>query len=1149
MKPLKLRLSGLQSYREQQEIDFERLCETGVFGIFGPTGSGKSSILDAMTLALYGKVERAASGTQGIMNQGENKLAVSFSFELSGAGEIKRYRVERQFKRSGEVTVSNTLSRFVEITAQGEAVLADKLADVTRAVEERIGLNMQDFTRAVVLPQGKFAEFLSLTGKDRRQMLQRLFRLERFGDGLALKLNLRLKASDSSLQEALAEQQGLGNASSAAVAEAAERFQAAGALAAEVKRELDDAEKQHAERLDVRERQEALRLQEAEQSKLIADAPRIAKLEQELTRLAAAERVMPVLDAAASALEAQQLAVKRREAAVHVYEECKEKAETAAAAWTAAAAEASDAEPKLAQQLERLGEAVRLENDCALLAEQAAETERRGQEVTARISGLRQQLAKSESTEQRAIIKQDELKVELKLAELTSAERERRSLMSRQLLQLEGARARLEAVRQETLAESARLAELTSRYQVVAAEHSALVGALAGSRQQLLPFSKEVAALEEVLLAATDKLPAMLELSRKAQAEEERAQLAERLAAGLREGAPCPVCGSCEHPNPHVRQAVSSPIEAAEAAMWEGLQLQTQRLLLQLSPLRTRSDAALQRLADDLPDETIVWDGNVMQNEAAAAYESAAQHLAIAEYHSSAGGLYERFVAEATDAIETFGQQLNEHEERIKRQRQQLAELSRRCEAALAAKNTQAALHAGIAGRENQQRLEMDALLAQWSQAFGPEVQPEQAQQLLDGYEAREKKAEELRVRIERSVTFIEDTKRQLVQLREQLQETRLAEVELQSKLDSLRQQLQEKNERLGALTGGSPARQLIQAVEQQLAALKGRVKRLQADHEAAQQSLQAAAESRSAALEGEQAAVRRQQETAELLQAAMAASPFEQAGEVASLRPLLAQQEAMIAEAAKFREQEQHLQARLALLRDQLAGRSVTEEEWQVAVDRLGQAKVRHEAVVQQAAKSERDWEELNRKNIRWEELETVRSRMEALSGRLKALQTVFRGNAFVEYVAEEQLVQVCRAASERLGFLTKRRYALEVDSGGGFVIRDDANGGLRRPVSTLSGGETFLASLALALALSGQIQLRGKYPLQFFFLDEGFGTLDPELLETVITALEKLHHERLAVGVISHVPELRARLPRRLIVTAAEPSGQGSSVLLESM
>jgi exonuclease SbcC len=114
---------------------------------------------------------------------------------------------------------------------------------------------------------------------------------------------------------------------------------------------------------------------------------------------------------------------------------------------------------------------------------------------------------------------------------------------------------------------------------------------------------------------------------------------------------------------------------------------------------------------------------------------------------------------------------------------------------------------------------------------------------------------------------------------------------------------------------------------------------------------------------------------------------------------------------------------------------------------------------------------------------------------------------------------------------------------------MRDDANGGVRRPVTSLSGGETFLTSLALALSLSSQIQLRGEYPLQFFFLDEGFGTLDGELLETVISALEKLQSDNLAVGVISHVQELRARLPRKLIVVPAAPTGNGTVVQLEVM
>src|SRR5690625_2240446 len=115
------------------------------------------------------------------------------------------------------------------------------------------------------------------------------------------------------------------------------------------------------------------------------------------------------------------------------------------------------------------------------------------------------------------------------------------------------------------------------------------------------------------------------------------------------------------------------------------------------------------------------------------------------------------------------------------------------------------------------------------------------------------------------------------------------------------------------------------------------------------------------------------------------------------------------------------------------------------------------------------------------------------------------------------------------------------------GFVIRDDSNGGVRRPVSSLSGGETFVTSLALALALSNQIQLHGTYPLEFFFLDEGFGTLDPELLETVITSLEKLNSEQVNIGIISHVPELRQRMSRRLIVQPATATDSGSQLHFE--
>ncbi|MNP36710.1 Nuclease SbcCD subunit C [compost metagenome] len=206
-------------------------------------------------------------------------------------------------------------------------------------------------------------------------------------------------------------------------------------------------------------------------------------------------------------------------------------------------------------------------------------------------------------------------------------------------------------------------------------------------------------------------------------------------------------------------------------------------------------------------------------------------------------------------------------------------------------------------------------------------------------------------------------------------------------------------------------------------------------------------------------------------------------------------------------------------------------------------------EEALQFKARSERDLEDLMTRHVRWKELEQQRLNLAREFDLLGKLQSSLRGNAFVEYVAEEQLLHVSHAASQRLRNLTKQRYSLEIDSGGGFVICDDANGGVKRPVATLSGGETFLASLALALALSAQIQLRGQYPLQFFFLDEGFGTLDPELLDTVITSLEHLHDDHLSVGIISHVAELRSRLARKLIVIPADSGGDGSRLVIENI
>ena len=193
-------------------------------------------------------------------------------------------------------------------------------------------------------------------------------------------------------------------------------------------------------------------------------------------------------------------------------------------------------------------------------------------------------------------------------------------------------------------------------------------------------------------------------------------------------------------------------------------------------------------------------------------------------------------------------------------------------------------------------------------------------------------------------------------------------------------------------------------------------------------------------------------------------------------------------------------------------------------------------------------------------EELKIIEDKMIELKGLLKQkeeldhklallndLDKLFKGKKFVEFVAATRLKYVSLEASKKLKEITNGNYGLEVDEDGRFIIRDYKNGGAERDASTLSGGETFLASLALALALSAEIQLKGTAPLELFFLDEGFGTLDDNLLEVVMSSLERIHNDKLKIGIISHVESIKNRVHVKLLVTPAEAGLGGSKVKIE--
>ena len=222
----------------------------------------------------------------------------------------------------------------------------------------------------------------------------------------------------------------------------------------------------------------------------------------------------------------------------------------------------------------------------------------------------------------------------------------------------------------------------------------------------------------------------------------------------------------------------------------------------------------------------------------------------------------------------------------------------------------------------------------------------------------------------------------------------------------------------------------------------------------------------------------------------------------------------------------------------------AATKETLQAASDGCAQLETQLAAVTRRVALAEGDLERgvrsLEIKKQLEGELAAVKRKSE-LSEKLKSL---LDGNKFMEYVAEEYLQTVAKNASGRLLSLTDGRYFLRYE--GGFFVGDNLNGGKLRGVHTLSGGETFLVSLSLALALGAEICSRSLRPIEFFFLDEGFGTLDAHLVDTVMDSLEKLRGEHFSIGIISHVEELKHRIDRKLCVVKATEK-QGSKITVE--
>ncbi len=176
MIPLKLILEGIYSYQDRQTIDFTVLSEAGLFGIFGAVGSGKSSILEAITYALFGETERLNARDKrayNMMNLKSNRSYIELDFVNF---EDRTFKVTREFKRN---------SKNFDDVKSPTVVLYEKINEAWVPLESSntqqiIGLSYENFKRTIIIPQGQFKEFIELGAKERTDMMKEIFQLHRF---------------------------------------------------------------------------------------------------------------------------------------------------------------------------------------------------------------------------------------------------------------------------------------------------------------------------------------------------------------------------------------------------------------------------------------------------------------------------------------------------------------------------------------------------------------------------------------------------------------------------------------------------------------------------------------------------------------------------------------------------------------------------------------------------------------------------------------------------------------------------------------------------------------------------------------------------------------------------------------------------------
>lgn len=1210
MKILAIRLKNLASLAGPFEIDFtaEPLASAGLFAITGPTGAGKSTLLDALCLALFGAVPRLNNtGRDAKVPDADGEIATGDPRTLlrrgtgEGYAEVdfvgvdgRRYRARWEANRArekagGKLQASRQSLRDID----QDQLLASQKGEYKTQLEAALGLNFEQFTRAVLLAQSEFSAFLKADDNDRSELLEKL-------TDTALYTRLGRRAFDKTKEAREAHKllqdqaTGVTPLTPEARADLDERFNAAQQQLKLQQAQLKQLEQQHSWLKDLRQLQDA---QQAAAEQLQSAQQQWEGLAGERLKLTRLEQLAPQrhqfarkteIDAQLTPLAAQIAAHTQQHGELNERQTQLEQALNAAnIALSEAQQRHSESAPLLRQAFDEQSTLARLARETALSAETRQSAELACSEGQSAIQALQTKQAEVAERLQKIAAGLEQSAGLAPLSDAWNAYRDRLQQLMLIGNRLNKGQAELATLEQNAAHSADELATQKQQLEVLfkeagaepdaVAEQIGILGTLLQDNRKQLRAIEELtrlwasqqelekrgAELQQRLLDAQQERERLTQDGVKTKAELtvaeqtlnvtrellERQRLArsasvEELRAQLQDDQPCPVCGSKEHPY-HQPEALLQSLGRHDESEQASAQYAVDQLKEKLTELRAEVGGVIARQKELLQQ----------QEQLSVQLQALAPSL---EAHPLAPQLLNQDAdkrdAWLTRQNEQLNQSITQDEQRqsaLLTLQQDAARLTQQLRNAETA-HQQAAQHLSNQQRElSSDRQRLDEELSAFASLLPADtlealrVEPAATFMQLDRQIAErlaqaEQQKEELAEQQQRQQTLEKEQDRQ----HSRVQQLQSAE----QQFSALAEQQQASQEKLAQLLGEHSSaehwqQQLEQAVEQARNAETSTAAQLQ---NVRTQQVQISAE------------LKAQQERLQVLQSEddeltqkiadwRARHPELDDGglgdllrvddtQLSELRQRLQHNEKAV-EQAKVLLQERD--QRLADHQAQHNGNLDAEQLASALAELQNQFNLSEQQCAELRAEQAEDQRRQNANQALAQQIAEAYAEYQRWA-RLNALIGSATGDTFRKIAQAYNLDLLVHHANVQLRQLVKRYRLKRGGSMLGLLVLDTEMGDELRSVHSLSGGETFLVSLALALGLASMASSTLK--IESLFIDEGFGSLDPESLQLAMDALDGLQAQGRKVAVISHVQEMHERIPVQIQV---QRQGNGLSTL----